>query len=323
MPGNEQVGDDHVEALVGGGQEAPTVADDQTHVAPLEQPAVPGAEMRPRRVGDFRHQLDHRGLVEVQRRPAAGADAGRQPDEQRAMRVRMQQQRHQPEAPFVADRGAPAQHVEVVEAQLQIVRHFDHGDRAAGAFGRAAQRLTRPQIDERCAERVCDHHKQHRRVAERPPAPQVRGSDVGEDDVGQCNDQQRSAHAEVRDADERGRQCAGHGAERVGRRQTAERSRRAHILAPRSPQRRQDDAGCERCRSGAGGYEADDAQQVFAQAAAHANVRQPIGQVDEQPQPADGRHRRQRAVPRRPVPLAQRGAAPAAPSAAPAASANT
>ena len=185
VPRDEQIGDDHVEALVGGGQVAPPVVDDDADVAALEHAAVPGAEVRARCGGHLGHQLDNRGLVEPERRAGAGADAGGQADEQRPVRIGMQQQRHQPEAALVGCGRAAAEHVEVVEAELQVVRRLDHADDAARALGDGAQGFAAAQVHQRRAQRIGQGDEQQRRIRERAPAAAARGDDIGEDDVGQ------------------------------------------------------------------------------------------------------------------------------------------
>ena len=63
-------------------------------------------------------------------------------------------------------------------------------------------------------------------------------------------------------------------------------------LPQSGPQRRQHHAGAQRRRTGRERGEPDDAQQVLPEPAAHADVREPIGQGDEQPPPADAGDRR-------------------------------
>ena len=84
----------------------------------------------------------------------------------------------------------------------------------------------------------------------------------------------------------------------VCRREVAEPVCHTVMRAPGSPEGREDRSGCQRRWPGGGRREEDDTSDVFTESRLHADICQPIGAIDEEPQSADGRdccgHQRQR-----------------------------
>src|SRR5207253_639611 len=104
-----------------------------------------------------------------------------------------------------------------------------------------------------------------------------------------CRSSQAATHPNGRDNDETCSECTDDPTKHVRCCEVAERVCHTATVTPGGPEGRQYSSGCQRCRSGSGRSEYDDASEIFTKSRLHADVCQPIGPRDEEPQSADSR----------------------------------
>ena len=98
----------------------------------------------------------------------------------------------EPLAPLVSLRGAAAEHVVVVEPELEIVAGVDDGDDSRRALRARAQRLARSEVRERRAQRIeRDDREQRERSQSGRGAGRGTGDGVGQSHVGDGREQER------------------------------------------------------------------------------------------------------------------------------------
>ena len=289
VPGDEEVRDDDVVPVGARGEPAAPVTDHELYVGAPEERRVPGAEVGARRRCDLGDDLDHRRPLHAERRARARGDAGRHADERDSLRRRMQQEREETLPTLVGRGGAAAEHVVVVEAQLEVVAGVDHRHDARRALGERAEGLAGCEVCEGGPHRVEGHQSQQRGVAERAEPRTRRRDQVGEDDVRDRGEEKPRPETDRRQHDEARRERAADRAQRVGGRELAERPGCPVAIAERRPQGGQHGAGGEGTRPCGHRRETDDTEHVLAEPRLHADVGEALRRADEEPDAADRR----------------------------------
>jgi hypothetical protein len=196
VPRDKEIGDDDVVAIGARGEPAASIVDDEVDVRAAKQRRVPGAEVGVRGGGDLGNELDDRRALDAERGRRARADARRHAHEHDPVRRRVEEKRNESLPALVRRRGTAAEHVVVVEAELQVVPGVDDRDDPARALGGRAQRLARGEMGERRAHRIEEHGEEKRGV---PDGAKAGGrDDVGEDDVRGRGEQESAAETEPR-----------------------------------------------------------------------------------------------------------------------------
>ena len=203
VPGDEEVGDDDVEASVARRQIAAAVVDHEVHVGPRR--AGRRSRRRSARAPPSRPRARAR-RPSCPSTPSAGPALAvmpvARPTKSDAPRVGMEQQRQEAETALVGRRRAAAEHVVVVEPQLQIVADVDDADDAGRPLVQGAQASRAgPEVDERRAQRIGDDGGRARSRATSGRTRHAAGRDhVGGDDVADDGEQHAAADADRRHA---------------------------------------------------------------------------------------------------------------------------